>query len=319
MKKTIFVVSCLGLFILTSSLFLEEFGLISKENTKAWNIAKNLLLYVFILGLYFFSYTFLLKLINKKLEKQTLKNKAIKQNSSLIKTIFRIVFFVLFFLYSLDFFGININHFLAAGGIAGLAIGFASKEFITNIFGGIVLFMDKPFVEGEWISSPDRNIEGTVKKINLRLTEIETFDKRPIYVPNSTFMSIIIENPNRMKNRRICEEFSLRYKDAEQVRKIVYEIEEYLKNNSAIATNQTLMVHLTRFAPSSLDCQVYCFTESSDWEVYREARQEVMLSIIDIVKRNNADMAFPTRTLELNESLKDSKPPDEKDLLSKKT
>ena len=93
---------------------------------------------------------------------------------------------------------IPISGFLAFGGVGGIAIGFAAKDWLSNFFGGLMIYLDRPFKVGDWISSPDKTIEGTVEHIGWRLTRIRKFDKRPLYVPNGIFSSISIENPSSM-------------------------------------------------------------------------------------------------------------------------
>ena len=78
--------------------------------------------------------------------------------------------------------GFSISGVLAFGGIGGLAVGFAAQDLLSNFFGGFILYMDRPFAVGDWIRSPDREIEGTVTKIGWRITTILTFDKRPLYI-----------------------------------------------------------------------------------------------------------------------------------------
>ncbi len=112
--------------------------------------------------------------------------------------------------------GYSISGVLAFGGIGGIAIGFAAKDLLANFFGGFMIYMDRPFAVGDWIRSPDRDIEGTVESIGWRLTRIRTFDKRPLYIPNSTFTSIAVENPSRMTHRRIYETIGIRYDDADK-------------------------------------------------------------------------------------------------------
>ena len=99
--------------------------------------------------------------------------------------------------------GYSISGVLAMGGIGGIAIGFAAKDMLSNFFGGLMIYFDRPFSEGDWIRSPDRNIEGTVETIGWRMTIIRNFESRPLYVPNSVFSSIVVENPSRMANRRL--------------------------------------------------------------------------------------------------------------------
>ena len=160
-----------------------------------------------------------------------------------------------------------------------------------------MLYFDRPFNIGDWVSSPDRNIEGTVVEIGWRITKIITFDHRPLYIPNSVFSSISVENPGRMTNRRIKTEIGLRYEDADKIGAIVDEIRTMLKQDENIDTGQTLLVYFDAFADSSLNIMVYCFTKTTVWAEWLAAQQAVYLKIIDIVKRHNADFAFPSQTL----------------------
>ena len=110
--------------------------------------------------------------------------------------------------------GVSIAGVLAVGGMGGIAVGFAARDLLANFFGGLMIYLDRPFAVGDWIRSPDREIEGTVEQIGWRQTRIRTFDRRPLYVPNSVFTTISVENPSRMQNRRIYETIGLRYDDA---------------------------------------------------------------------------------------------------------
>ncbi len=100
-----------------------------------------------------------------------------------------------------QFLGFSISSLLTFGGVGGVVMGFAAKDMLSNIFGGLMIQMDKPFSTGDWIRSSE--FEGTVEKIGWRMTRIRTFSKNPVYIPNSIFASIPIETPSRMTNRRI--------------------------------------------------------------------------------------------------------------------
>ena len=93
-------------------------------------------------------------------------------------------------LIAMQVFGYSISGLLAFGGIGGLAVGFAAKDLLANFFGGLMLYLDQPFKVGDWVRSPDQEIEGTVEDVGWRLTRIRTFDKRPLYIPNAIFNSI---------------------------------------------------------------------------------------------------------------------------------
>lgn len=195
--------------------------------------------------------------------------------------------------------GYSISGVLAFGGIGGVAVGFAAKDLLANFFGGLMVYLDRPFSVGDWVRSPDQEIEGTVEDIGWRVTRIRTFDKRPLYVPNSTFTHISIENPSRMSNRRINETIGIRYSDGHLMPEIIDKVTEYLKNHPEIDTDQTLIVNFNKFAASSLDFFIYTFTKTTNWVHFHEIKQEVLLGILDIVESCGAECAFPTSTLHL--------------------
>jgi len=200
--------------------------------------------------------------------------------------------------------GFSVSGVLAFGGIGGIAIGFAAKDLLANFFGGLMIYLDRPFLIGDWIRSPDREIEGTVEHIGWRLTTIRSFSKRPIYVPNSMFASISVENPSRMTHRRIYETIGLRYDDAEKVADVLKGIETMLRKHPEIDDSQTLMVNFVAFAPSSLDFFVYTFTHTTNWVKFQAIKQDVLLKIEKIIREHGAEIAFPTSTVHVPDGLK---------------
>ncbi len=196
--------------------------------------------------------------------------------------------------------GLSISGVLAFGGVGGIAIGFAAKDLLSNFFGGLFIYMDRPFVVGDWIRSPDREIEGTVENIGWRVTRIRTFDKRPLYIPNSVFSQIAVENPSRMFNRRIKETIGIRYDDSSKMEVITLKVEEMLRNHPELDIENTLMVNFNSFAPSSLDFFIYVFTKpGTSWEKYHAIKQDVLLKALKIIEENGAEVAFPTSTIHL--------------------
>ncbi len=195
--------------------------------------------------------------------------------------------------------GLSISGVLAFGGVGGIAIGFAAKDLLSNFFGGLFIYLDRPFAIGDWVRSPDREIEGTVENIGWRVTRIRTFDKRPLYIPNSVFSQIAVENPSRMSNRRIKETIGIRYDDASKMETIINQVKEMLQNHPDIDTNKTLIVNFNSFASSSLDFFIYTFTKTTDWIKFHNVKQDVLLKIIKIIEKNGAEFAFPTSTLHL--------------------
>jgi len=216
--------------------------------------------------------------------------------------IIRITIVVTVLLIALDTMGVNVSGLLAAGGIGGLAVGLAAKDLLANFFGGITVFIDRPFSVGDWIVLKEHGIEGVVENIGWRQTTIRKFDKRPVYVPNAIFTTTSVENPSRMSHRRIKETIGLRYDDLKHMIAITDEVREMLTSHPEIDEEQTLMVQFDAFNASSVDFFIYCLTHTVNWQRYHEIKQDVLLKISRIVERNGAEIAYPTRTLKVEMS-----------------
>ncbi len=206
-------------------------------------------------------------------------------------------------LIAMQAFGYSISGVLAFGGIGGLAVGFAAKDLLANFFGGLMIYLDRPFKVGDWVRSPDKEIEGTVEDIGWRLTRIRTFDKRPLYIPNAVFNSISVENPSRMHNRRIYETIGIRYDDVDKMAAIVADVKAMLSSHPEIDQQQTMIVNFVSFGASSINFFIYTFTKTTQWVLFHEIKQDVLLKISDIITGYGAEIAFPTSTIHLPDQL----------------
>lgn len=205
-------------------------------------------------------------------------------------------------LIGMQLFGYSISGLLAFGGIGGIAMGFAAKDLLANFFGGLMIYLDRPFSVGEWIRSPDQEIEGTVEDIGWRLTRIRTFDMRPLYIPNAVFANISVENPSRMSNRRINETLGIRYEDIHSMDSIVAAVTAMLLKHPDIDAKQTMIVNFNKFNASSVDFIVYTFTKTTDWIDFHKIKQDVLLRVASIVADHDAEIAYPTSTIHLQNS-----------------
>lgn len=230
-------------------------------------------------------------------EHQPVRSRLDRTSIEAIARVVRTAILITAVLMTLQKLGYDITGILAMGSIGGIAISFAARDMIANFFGGMMVYLDRPFSVGDWIRSPDREIEGTVEHIGWRVTRIRTFDQRPLYVPNAYFTTISVENPSRMHNRRIFETIGVRYEDFAVLPAIVDEVREMLENHPEIDTSRTLMANFDAFADSSLNFFVYTFTRTRVWTEYHAVKQEVLLKIGEIIERHGASIAFPTRTL----------------------
>ncbi len=244
------------------------------------------------------------KTLVRRAAKATDKAHGIDQTSVLaIGKIARVIIVLLALLLILPTMGYSISGLLAFGGAGALIISLAAQNLLSNFFGGLMIYLDRPFAIGEWIRSPDQNIEGTVEHMGWRITRIRTFDKRPLYVPNSVFTKISVENPQRMWNRRIKESIGVRYDDIHRVPKIVERMKNLFHTHEEIDQNQTIIIAFNEFGPSSLDILVYAFTRTTNWIEFHEVKQRMLLAIGQIIEEEGAEIAFPTSTIHFGEGL----------------
>ena len=195
--------------------------------------------------------------------------------------------------------GISLAGILAFGGVGGIILGFALKDPLANFFSGVLIFLERPFVIGEWVRCPSVGIEGTVEQIGWRITRLRTFNKRPVYVPNSIFMENYIETPQRMTHRRIDERIGLRYGDIIKLPQILQNIRTMLHARDDIDKQQKPLVIFERYGDHALIIWIVAMTNSVDWYAYNYTKEDILLNIAKIVAEHKADFAFPTRTLHI--------------------
>ena len=224
----------------------------------------------------------------------------ITETYEIVVRILKILVVVITALIIMQEIGLSISGLLAFGGVGGLIVGLAAKDLLSNFFGGMMIFFDRPFRVGEFIKSPDRNIEGIVEKIGWRLTVVRTFSKNVLYIPNTAFSSIIVENATRMSNRRINETIGIRYDDLNKITDIIQDVNNVLESNPDIDQTQKAKVYFKSFSASSCDFFIYAFTITKDWEEFLRIKQDVLLKVAGIIEAHDAEIAYPTTTVFFN-------------------
>jgi MscS family membrane protein len=199
-------------------------------------------------------------------------------------------------LIGLGILNIPLSGLLTFGGISGAALAFASQSMIANFFGGLFIYFDRPFVIGDWISSPEKNLEGHVEHIGWRLTLIRSLDKRPIYVPNSVFTSTIIVNPSRMTHRRINQNITIQYDDADKVPQIMEKVRDILKNEPKIEKNHAVvsLVQQDALNSSGVTFNLSAFTKVTESEKFKAIQDRVLLQIESMIRDLEAKISTLT-------------------------
>jgi MscS family membrane protein len=222
----------------------------------------------------------------------------------LVRKSLRIFIVVMAGLMIIQNFGYPVTGVIASLGIGGLAFALAAKDTVSNIFGSLMIIFDRPFHIGDWIKAGD--LEGTVEEIGFRSTKIRTFAKTQISVPNNMIANMALDNFSRMPKRRIRLTVGVSY-DATtaQMREAVSRIRELLKTHPAI-DQEFFLVNFTDFGASSLDIMVYCFTTTTVWGEYLDAREDVCLRIMETLEDLGLEIAFPSTTVYLRQDDQDA-------------
>ncbi len=198
-------------------------------------------------------------------------------------------------LFILDNLEVPILPLLTGLSIGGLAFALAAQDTIKNFFGSIMIFIDKPFQVGDWVTTGD--IDGTVEEVGFRSSRIRTFRNSLVYVPNGKLADSTIDNHGLRKYRRFYTQIAINYDTPPELikvfvsglRKIVQEHPNTRKDNYHIYFND--------MAASSLNIMFYIFFEVPSWAKELEARHEVLLEIMNLAKELGINFAFPTQTL----------------------
>lgn len=195
--------------------------------------------------------------------------------------------------------GYSISGLIAGLGVGGLAVALAAQKTLSDLFGSIMLLIDRPFTIGDWVKSPDGSVEGVVEEIGFRSTRIRTFERTLVSVPNSRLADFIIDNMARRPTRRVWITVGLTYETTSaQMSEAVARIKRILSEHEGV-DQEFYLVRFTDFGSSSLDIMVYYFSKSIVWDEYLAVREDVNLKIMDTLEEMGLSIAFPTRTVHL--------------------
>ncbi len=199
--------------------------------------------------------------------------------------------------------GYSVGGLIASLGIGGAAVALASKDTIANLFGSMMILIDKPFKVGDWVKGS--GFEGVVEEIGFRSTRIRTFGKTMEVLPNNVMANVLVENMDRRKDeglnvRRINMTIGVTYRSTpDQMEALLAGIKKIIHEDEGVDQRMTILVRFTDFGESSLDVFIYYFSNSADWDYYLSVRERVNLKIMRLVAELGMSMAFPSRSVYL--------------------
>jgi len=209
----------------------------------------------------------------------------------------KILIFILGAAAVLELWGIKIGPIIAGLGLFGVAVALGAQDLFKNLISGILVLVEKRFKMGDWILV-EGIIEGIVEKIGFRSTTIRKFDKSLAIIPNFQFAENAVINISQTTNWIISWTINLQYDTTvDQLKKIRDDIEDYIKNYEDFNTELGFAVRIDKFAESSIDMYVRCFTKTNEWEKWLSVKERLAIQIKQIVEKNGAAFAFPSQSI----------------------
>ena len=209
----------------------------------------------------------------------------------------KILIFILGAAAVLELWGIKIGPIIAGLGLFGVAVALGAQDLFKNLISGILVLVEKRFRMGDWIRV-DGIIEGVVEKIGFRSTVIRKFDKSLAIIPNFQFAENAVINVSQTTNWLISWIITLQYDTTvDQLKTIRDQIEEHINKNEDFDQSLGVAVRVDKFADSSIDMYVRCFSKTNSWNEWLKVKENLALSIKQIVETNKASFAFPSQSI----------------------
>lgn len=191
--------------------------------------------------------------------------------------------------------GINVLSLLAGLGIGGLAIALAAKDTAANLFGSVMIFLDKPFLVGDHVIIGSS--EGAVEEIGFRSTRLRTWDDSIVSIPNSTVASANINNMGMRRCRRTNVAFDLTYDTSSLKMEAFLEGVKNILRKRPIVHQDTMIVGFSAMKNSSLEVLMHFYADTKDWAEDIELRQNIYVEIMHLAEEIGVSFAYPSQSL----------------------
>ena len=191
--------------------------------------------------------------------------------------------------------GFNLNGLVAGLGIGGVIVTLAAQDTAKNLFGGLVIFLDKPFIVGDWIQMD--KYEGTVEDITFRSTRVRTFENSVVNIPNSIISNSSIINWSKMEKRRyktnLCIEIDT---PIEKIEKFKARVEQMLQKREGIY-DESIIVKFDEIVDNGINILVCSYTDSVDYPSYLAEKENINYKIMKILREEGIELSYDTKTV----------------------
>lgn len=180
--------------------------------------------------------------------------------------------------------------FIAGLGISGVAFALMAQDAFSNLFGGMIIVLDRPFAKGDWIQTPQ--IEGIVEDITFRSTKVRTFTMSVATIPNSKLANEEIINWSERSLRRIHFKFTIKSNTPiKKIRSLLDKIKEYLNNHEKI-DKDLIIVSFNDLSNMGYGVFMYFYTNEMNFIKYEELREEINIRILEMVEEEEVELMF---------------------------
>jgi MscS family membrane protein len=202
----------------------------------------------------------------------------------LVSKLISVVLWITVGLMLLQSLGLPLTGLLALGTIAGGGLAFAAKDVTSNFFGGVMLYITRPFVVGDKISIPDKKLEGTVEEIGWYLTQLRTSDRMPVFVPNASFLTMVLANVSRQSHRLIKEVLVIPQIEPDLIPKLIASLRQVIRQSPDIDHQQKQAVHFAHLGTYGLEVELVAYTRETDDASFFKARTELLTRSIEVLE-----------------------------------
>lgn len=180
--------------------------------------------------------------------------------------------------------------FITGLGISGIAFALMAQDAFSNLFGGVIIVLDRPFAIGDWIQTAD--IEGIVEEITFRSTKIKTFSMAVATIPNSKLANENIINWSQRGLRRIHFKFTIKFNiPVENIKSSLDRIRKLLNNHEKI-DKELIIVSFNELSTYGFGVFVYFYTNEMNYIKYEALKEEINIEILRILREEEVELMF---------------------------
>ncbi len=210
----------------------------------------------------------------------------------MVVNVYRFVLLALGIVMAASQLGINVGAALAGLGVVGLTIGFAAKDSLSNVMAGFLIFWDKPFHVGEWVTLGDHY--GKIAEITMRTTRVQTRDNRWVIIPNASVIDQVLVNHSTNGATRLQIPVGIGYMD--EIPKARNAILEAMRQINKVLQSPSPAVVVNDLGASSVDLLVFVWIENAEDE------KPVFFEVVETVKiaLDKAGVSIPSPQLDVS-------------------